>query len=271
MKYYNDADDAYFSIITRLSSANQVKDTQEILNDTHCLLDPTKCIVNVEARNFHVDYALAEVAWYIKANPDVSEIGKMATIWDNIKDKHGNVESNYGEYIFDIPLSSGDSQWKYVKDELLKDPESRRAVLNINNTYHKTANPKDVPCTETITFYIRDNALNMTVKMRSNDAVFGWCNDIFAFSFLHQLMRNELIKAGFEDLKLGEYYHNATSLHIYKRHWKFFERDNSKLIEEPLKLKLTKDLTYDVVFDGVKDKTLKEGANWLKERTICKK
>jgi thymidylate synthase len=54
--------------------------------------------------------------------------------------------------------------------------------------------------------------------MRSNDAVYGFCNDVFAFSLFQQLMLNELNLRGM-NLKLGHYHHHAGSFHIYEQHY----------------------------------------------------
>ena len=49
--------------------------------------------------------------------------------------------------------------------------------------------------------------------MRSNDLVFGLCNDVFTFSLFQQLMLNELNQSGLS-LELGSYHHHAGSLHV---------------------------------------------------------
>ena len=95
------------------------------------------------------------------------------------------MESNYGLYILG-------NQWNYCLEELLKDPDTRRATIAINQPFHKAQNPNDYPCTQYIQFFIRENRLHLCVNMRSNDAVFGFCNDVFTFSLFQQLMLNDL-------------------------------------------------------------------------------
>ena len=62
--------------------------------------------------------------------------------------------------------------------------------------------------------------------MRSNDAVFGFCNDVFTFCMFQQLMLNDLNKIlpPEQKLSLGEYYHSAGSFHIYETHWKMMDK-----------------------------------------------
>ena len=142
----------------------------------------------------------------------------MASIWNQIADPDQNVESNYGTYL--------SPQWGWVKRELLSDPDSRRATFVINQPYHKHKNDKDYPCTQYIQFFIRNNKLHMGVNMRSNDLVFGLCNDIFTFCLFQQLMLNELKNSGL-NIELGEYHHHAGSLHVYERHYSMIDEINS--------------------------------------------
>ena len=176
------------------------------------LENPTDLLISYPSRKFNPTYAVTEWLWYLSRNRSTVNIGKMAKIWDMIKDKNEECESNYGEYL----LSTG--QWDWVVKELVDDKDSRRATIAVNQPYHKKANPLDIPCTQFIQFFIRDNELNMGVYMRSNDVIFGFCNDLFTFALFHQLMYNDL-KEHYSDLKLGKYTHNAGSMHIYERHY----------------------------------------------------
>jgi len=66
--------------------------------------------------------------------------------------------------------------------------------------------------------------------MRSNDIIFGLCNDVFNFSLFQQLMLNELREI-YPDLELGSYYHIAGSLHLYEMHYEM--RDNILMDTSP--------------------------------------
>ena len=179
--------------------------------------DPTDLRIKVPARKFNEDYAILEWLWYLTSDSDVKNIGKFADIWNKISDENNNVESNYGCYLLG-------EQWNWIVSELLNDRDSRRGTIVINQPYHKGKNKKDYPCTQYIHFFIRDNKLHLGVNMRSNDAVFGFCNDVFTFCMFQQLMLNDLNwyiakEENSKPLELGHYYHNAGSFHIYERHW----------------------------------------------------
>jgi thymidylate synthase len=207
--------------------------------------NPTDINVTVESRKFNQRYAIAEWLWYLSANSKVNNISKLASIWKDIQDSYGEVESNYGSYIFSLDKNFSRSQWSWVVNELLVDRDSRRATISINQPYHKEKNAKDYPCTQYIQFFVRDNRLHVGVSMRSNDIIFGLCNDIFTFCLFQQLMLNELNDRGLK-LELGSYFHHAGSLHIYERHFKMMDNILNNLKEEysSEKLLLKQGLTY---------------------------
>ena len=204
----------FINLCRILNDAPQVSsrgsNQKEVIFNSFSIEDPTDILINVPERKFSKTYAIAEWLWYLSANPNIDNIGKFAKIWKQIADENQKVESHYGVYIT--------PQWDWVVQELLSDNDSRRATIAINQPYHKAKNPKDYPCTQYIQFLIRDNRLHMSVNMRSNDLVFGLCNDIFTFCLFQQLMLNELKQNGL-DIELGKYFHHAGSLHVYERHY----------------------------------------------------
>lgn len=181
-----------------------------------CILNPTDLAIQNPARAFNPAYAFTEWFWYLSRDPHVKNIGKFAKIWLDIADSTGRVESNYGTYLLD-------NQWQFVKDELQRDPYSRRCTIVIHQPMHKYMNVQDMPCTQYLQFFIRDNKLHMGVNMRSNDLIFGFCNDVFTFSLFQQLMLNEL-RPLIPDLSLGHYYHYTGSMHVYKRHFEMMSQ-----------------------------------------------
>ena len=192
---------------------------REILFHHICIEDPTALTIAPPLRRFKPVYAIAEWLWYLSRDKNVKNIGKFAETWLKIQDEQGEGESNYGEYIFGEQTGLLGTQWRWVTQELLRDRDTRRATISINQPYHKNKNPLDYPCTNNIHFFIRDNQLHLGVNMRSNCAIFGFCNDVWTFCMFQQLMLNELNDCG-ANLTLGRYYHSAGSFHVYERHWK---------------------------------------------------
>ena len=189
----------------------------ELLNQSVTIDDVCQINIYNPERKFNVRYALLEFMWYLSKDENVRNIGKAASTWQDIASVNGNVHSNYGGC-----LHRG---WDRVANELLRFPESRRAVIALNQP-DVDYGMKDVPCTMFVQFFIRDDKLHLIWNMRSSDFIFGFCNDIAVGMLFLQMMRNELKRHGeccgmfFErDLELGSFTYNATSLHCYEPHW----------------------------------------------------
>lgn len=102
-----------------------------------------------------------------------------------------------------------------VVHQLDQDPTTRQAVLTIwrrDDLYHVG----DKPCTLTLQFLVRDGHLHLVVNMRSNDVWLGLAYDAFVFNQLHWTVLRQLQRRD-PGLRLGPYYHNAASLHLYTR------------------------------------------------------
>ena len=191
-------------------SSNGTNQT-ELLFRSICITDPTQLAIKHPSRKFNPAYSVLEFLWYLSGHRKTNNIGKCANIWLKIQDEQNEVESNYGSYILG-------QQWDWIIKELENDKDSRRCTIVIHQPHHKTKNEKDLPCTQYLQFFIRENKLHLGVNMRSNDIIFGFCNDVFNFALFQQLMLNEL-RATYPDLKLGSYYHHAGSLHLYDMHY----------------------------------------------------
>jgi len=180
-----------------------------------------------KARKLKADYVRREFLWYLRGNKNDISICQHAKIWRDVMNEDLSINSNYGQYIFarrSVVGNAGNysirmrSPFEYVIEELLSDNDSRRASIPIFNAEHISRPTKDVPCTYSLNFRIREGKLNMSVHMRSQDAIFGMGNDAPCFSFIH-----EMVFAALEDkvegLVLGNYSHTADSFHVYERHF----------------------------------------------------
>lgn len=190
------------------------------INQKGLTIDNTKCLFNIgfylenpmdnkiltEHRKWKNSYAELEWDWYLSENRDVSQIKKHAKIWDKMHNGDNLVNSNYG-YQW-----NRNGQLDFVVNELTKNVNSRRAVLTIYDGKDHQMHFFDTPCTLNIVFNISNSKLNMSVLMRSNDLWFGFCNDQYCFSKLHELVALRL------GIKIGWYYHFANNLHLYDIH-----------------------------------------------------
>lgn len=183
------------------------------LEDYTYSVKPDQIFCNQKARGLKLDYIKQEFIWYVLGRLDDLSIAEHAKLWASLT-VDGQLNSNYGYYWF----TKGGVNW--VVKELSRDRDSRRAVIPILGTLqrHLQDATKDVPCTESAGFRIRDDKLKMTVHMRSQDAVFGLGNDVPCFSFLHRIIHALLLPV-YPGLQLGPLTVTATSFHIYERHF----------------------------------------------------
>lgn len=180
------------------------------------VLQPYERFASFVSRKLNLSYIKKEFLWYLKGDRFDLSICEHAKIWTNCIE-NGAINSNYGQYIFGIQR-----QFDSVITILKKDKDSRRASIVILTKEHVGFDVKDEPCTYSINFRIRHDKLNMSVHMRSQDAIFGLGNDIPTFSFVHEMVY-ETLKETYPSLTLGEYHHIADSFHIYERHFEMLD------------------------------------------------
>lgn len=190
----------------------------EVTNAALVIEDPSFCLYENERRSSQFKYIGAELVWYFSGRNDVEFISKFAKFWEYIDNGDGTVNSAYGNLIFTEKNYHNINQYKWALESLIQDKDSRQAILHFNKPDHQWFGNKDFVCTLTGVFQIRDNRLNFTVDMRSNDLVLGTPTDIAFFCLLQEQMLQHL-KKYYPKLELGKYTHIVHSLHIYEKHF----------------------------------------------------
>ena len=187
-------------------------------------IDPTKPIANFESRSFNWKYFAGEMAWYLHRDTDVDYIGQYSGMWSTLTNPGTNeINSNYGALVFNS------EQIGWVIDSLLKDENSRQAIMFFNQPKFQFEGNKDFVCTMYSNFFIRNNKLNMKIQMRSNDIFYGLTFDAPFFSFLMQSVFLILKKYDkYKDLELGTYHHFADNIHFYERHFELAKKIKSE-------------------------------------------
>jgi thymidylate synthase len=170
-------------------------------------------------RQPNYEYIERELEWYKSQSLYVDDIpGETPAIWKQVASKHGRINSNYGHLIWS---EENYNQYENVLEELHRNPNSRRAVMIYNRpSMHQdycTDGMSDFVCTYANTFMIRDNKLISHYLMRSNDAVFGYDNDVHWAMYVQKMLAQRLL------VEVGDIIWTATNLHVYERHFKFIE------------------------------------------------
>lgn len=220
-KNADEAFENWYEILSNMNIEQESRDGDvvgEVINAITVIEDPTRCIMFNKIRNMPFRYAVGELLWYLSGNNNLDEIRKYTKAWDRMSDDGKTVNSNYG---YCIQHKFGFNQWEYVKNMLMKNPSSRQAVIHIKDASDMPS--KDVNCTVSCQFFIRNNKLYMTTYMRSNDIWMGFPYDIFQFTAMQILLSMQL------GVELGTYTHIAGSLHLYKRDFETAEKNKEKI------------------------------------------
>lgn len=191
---------------------------KENINTTLIIEDPTQCLYENSRRGSQYKYIAAELLYYFTGRNDLAFIEKYAPFWRQIANPDGTVNSSYGNLLFTSKNEHGYSQWSWALRSLVSDKDTRQALMTFNRPSYQYNNNKDFICTLNGIFNIRDNKLNLTINMRSNDAILGTATDIAFFCILQQ-QALKLLKPHYPELEMGTYTHIANSYHIYERHF----------------------------------------------------
>ena len=151
---------------------------------------------------------LGETLWYLARSNELKFIKYYINIYGRFAEPDGTIHGAYGPRLFG--MRTGINQIDNVIKLLRRKPSSRQAVVQLFNAEDILKNYNDVPCTCTMQFFVRKGSLQAVVHMRSNDAFLGLPHDVFAFTFIQELIARSL------RLRLGTYRHMVGSLHLYE-------------------------------------------------------
>jgi thymidylate synthase len=182
-------------------------DTVEFLGVSLRLSRPRARISRSENRGKPFS-ALGELLWYLAGSSGLDFIQPYVPEYKRGADG-GVLYGAYGPRLFAM---RGDiDQLQNVTTLLNEKPGSRRAVVQLFNAEDISSEHKEIPCTTTLQFHLRDEQLHLSVTLRSNDA---YClpHDVFCFTMIQEMMARRL------GVELGEYYHYVGSMHVYVNH-----------------------------------------------------
>lgn len=186
------------------------------------LNNPLDRLPYLTGRNYSICYFVAESLWYLAGLDSTEWISAYSSFWKKISDDGVTANSAYGSRIFKShpyinPTDDSETQWDYVLNELTRDGDSRRAVIHVRSPFDSYRAHLDVPCTLSLQFFLRSDAVHLSVSMRSSDAILGIGNDIPAFTLFQELMALDLTQRLGRKIDVGRYYHVSNSMHIYER------------------------------------------------------
>lgn len=192
--------------------------TYELHDVTIQLNDPTRAVPYGVGRKLNMAIASAEFVQLVGGYSDIHQLAAITPRFLDFTDD-GRLQGAYGPRLF--------NQWEHVITKLRADKDTRQAVLPLWRPDELLNDSRDVPCTVSLGFFIRDDLLHMKTHMRSNDLWTGLPYDFAVFTALQRTLAPIL------NLQVGTYTHYVWSLHLY-------ERD----VEAALKLNAQKGVEY---------------------------
>ncbi len=251
MKTYNNIHEAYLGTLEDIyfnyeyRAAPRGLQIREKTDYTFRVLNPTNepIITKDVERNKVIEvYTVKETELYNSCANTAEEFGKASKFWEKLANPDGTVNSAYGYLIWKNKSHGSDYEgrkavtlydgkpaiqtlepeeymrtpWEWAKESLIIDKDSRQALLRFSLPEHQWIGNKDQTCTLSGLFLIRENKLNLSIIMRSNDLWLGLTYDLPWFMSLIDRMVDEL-KPHYPELTKGTYTHTVHSLHLYER------------------------------------------------------
>lgn len=200
------------------------------------ITNPTAREVTLPERKWNKTLPYAESLWIASGRNDLAYITHYLKTMSDFSDDGVYMRGGYGPRYRDYDGSSQDyhletinvrqkgsvDQLRYVVECFKKDIETRRAVISfgdpMKDDFDERENlkeSKDIPCTRELHFMKQadTNKLDLIVKMRSNDLIWGaTAVNVFNYTFMQEYV------AAILDMEIGTYYHLSDNIHYYERH-----------------------------------------------------
>ena len=219
-------DELYVKAIEKINNYGKLVhsdrgDTKEILHQIFFLENPHLRWLQQRYKPISIAYSLAELIWLLSGSKDA----KIINYWNPSLPKFAGTTNEYpGSYGYRLSYTFNIDQLKQVFLSLKNNPMGRQNVLLYWNPLHDLPNdqgkPKsfDIPCNICSIIKIRDNMLDWTQIMRSNDIYLGFPYDVAQFTNLQEIV------SGWLNVRSGTYCHFSDSLHFYTNKKKFIKQ-----------------------------------------------
>jgi len=183
---------------------------------------PGFCWMRIPGRKFNPFFALAEVMWILSGNGNVEWISyfnkRMRDYSDGKEDFHGAYGVRIRKWIASWSNYAYIDQIECAVNKLRKDPFSRQAVISLwdpdRDNPHANMQSKDIPCNNLVYYSLRNEELEQTVVIRSNDVVWGTPYNAIQFTHLQALV------AGMLGARMGKLTYVIQNLHYYLDEYK---------------------------------------------------
>lgn len=187
---------------------------REILHCAFSIANPHQHWVTARNPPINPAFAIAEVVGLLAGVKEA----EFYNYWNRqLPSFAGNTSIYEGCYGVRLHKHYGINQLQLAYDALSNNPTTRQVVLQYYDVRYDLPKHRgepssaDVPCNIISLLKIRDNKLEWTQIVRSNDVFLGIPYNFTQFTYLHEIM------AGWLGLQLGSYIHFSDSLHVYSK------------------------------------------------------
>jgi len=193
-------------LLSKSSVAPRGQGTREYLGFT-TKVDMQYPIMTIPSRKLNYRFMAAEAYWILTGQQGLNELTPYCERMKQFSDDGMTLSGAYGPRFL--------SQVRYIADVLSGEPETRQAVMTL---WERNPRPsRDIPCTVSLQWLLRDNKLQCIVFMRSSDCWLGWPYDVFSFSMMSAYVLLQMQNTRKHSYELGLLRIVAGSQHLYDR------------------------------------------------------
>jgi thymidylate synthase len=251
---------------------NRNGSTKEIIHATLQISDPRQRWVISRFPGISPAFAIAECIWIVMGKSDSA----FLNYWNSqLPEYTGQATKYHGAYGNRLVHHFNFNQIICAYETLKNNPNSRQVVLQIWDPKvdfpYKNGKPRDpdIPCNVMCFLKIRDQKLEWTQIVRSNDLYLGVPYNLVQFTFLQEMIASWLT------IDIGSYFQLSDSLHVYEKNFDHV----SKSVKQPsafvpntdaLALKKNETLKYFTVLLTKAEELTKRETNIARINEICK-
>lgn len=196
--------------------------TYERLMHSFTISNATRRVAIIPGRSSNIFAQVAETMWMMAGRDDldfleryIPSVRKWSDDGETWRGAYGPRLRNWPTYAPSLGSFVGTDQFEKCGRRINADKDTRQAIISLwDPARDNVAVSKDYPCNNWLHFIRRDGKLHLNVAVRSNDIMFGFSHvDFFGWSVLLEAM------ALWTGSEVGNINWNATSFHLYERHY----------------------------------------------------
>lgn len=229
---------------TNSNNANTLKEELiELPHQFFCIEDSAATILNLPSFKTHPWWMCGELLTeFLALNPPI--MNKYAN--ETIEQMYKLTPQGTCEYCYGVRWGNF-NQLENARKKLTDNPSSKKVIIQTWEPQDMSPERIDSPCNVNYMLLNRDNKLDLTATIRSNDAQRGLKFDYYLASFMQQSL------ASWTNLDVGKLYFSINSLHTYGKDLDKIEQiitEVNNVKTDPIKLVLPFNLESRLYWDN---------------------